>query len=427
MTNRDLHKIASQYILVDHFDVIYDIDNSYGNFLYDKKNHRMLLDAFSFIASNPLGHNHPKLSDPEFERKLLRVAKVNPSNSDILTEEYVDFLQTFFDIAVPDYFRDSFFIAGGSLAVENAVKTAFDWKYRKLLERGVKINPDQLKVVHFKNAFHGRSGYSLTLTNTADPRKYQFFPHFSGWPRLSAPAIHEKFTHGEQIVRDSKFFNRALDDLERQGNECAAIIIEPIQGEGGDNHFTKEFHKNLRFLADKFEMLLIYDEVQTGVGLTGKMWAHQHYDVIPDVISFGKKMQVCGILSGKRVREVANNVFEEKSRINSTWGGNLVDMVRSQKYLEIIKEESLVDNARDVGKYLLDKLKSLGLENARGEGLMCAFDLPTPEERNAVVSRCLDNGLFLLGCGTHSVRVRPSLTFSVAECDLLIDILRKSL
>lgn len=427
MSKKDLHKTASKYILVDHFDMVYDIENSYGNFLYDKKNHRMLLDAFSFIASNPLGHNHPKLSDPDFERKLLKVAKVNPSNSDILCEEYVEFLEKFFDIAVPGYFRDSFFIAGGTLAVENALKTAFDWKYKKLLEKGIKVNYNDLKVVHFKNAFHGRSGYCLSLTNTADPRKYDLFPKFPNWPRFSAPATHTKYAHGDQVIRDCKFFNSAYDDIERQGNQCAAIIVEPIQGEGGDNHFTEQFHKNLRFLADRFEMLLIYDEVQTGVGLTGKMWAHQHYNVLPDIISFGKKMQVCGILSGDRVREVKDNVFEEKSRINSTWGGNLVDMVRCQKYLEVIREDGLVENARTVGEYLLSKLKSLGLENARGAGLMCAFDLPTTQERDAVVARCISNGLFLLGCGTKSVRLRPSLTFSKNECDLLVEILRKSL
>lgn len=425
--SKDLHKIASQYILVDHFDMVYDIENSKGNFLYDKKHKRLLLDAFSFIASNPLGHNHPKLSDPAFEQKLLRVAKVNPSNSDILTEEYVEFLEKFFNLAVPGYFRDAFFIAGGTLAVENALKTAFDWKYRKLLEKGKKVNYNDLKVVHFKNAFHGRSGYCLTITNTADPRKYDLFPKFSNWPRLSAPATHTKYTTGDQIIRDAKFFASTYDDIERQGDQCAAIIIEPIQGEGGDNHFTEQFHKNLRFLADRFDMLLIYDEVQTGVGLTGQMWAHQNYNIAPDIISFGKKMQVCGILSGDRVREVKNNVFEEKSRINSTWGGNLVDMVRAQKYLEVIREDSLVENARVVGDYLLKELKKLGLENVRGAGLMCAFDLPTTQERDVVVSRCISNGLFLMGCGTHSVRLRPSLTFSKVECNFLVELLRKSL
>lgn len=424
---QNLHEIASKYILVDHFNLIYDLKNSHGNFFVDKNTKKQYLDAFSFIASNPIGHNHPLLYTPAFEEKLLQVSKCNPSNSDILTEEYVEFLITFFNIAVPSYFKDSFFIAGGTLAVENALKTAFDWKYKKLLQKGIKINYNDLKIVHFKNAFHGRSGYCLSLTNTADPKKYAFFPKFSNWPRFFAPAIHEKYSKEQQFERDQQCYNKMLDDLERQGDECAAIIIEPIQGEGGDNHFTKLFHENLRKIADEREMLLIYDEVQTGVGLTGKMWAHQHFDVKPDIISFGKKMQVCGILSGDKVREISNNVFQEKSRINSTWGGNLVDMVRAQRYLEIIHQEDLIKNAEVVGEYLLNKLKELGLENVRGKGLMCAFDLKNVEDRDCVVKNCFDNGLFLLGCGTKSVRVRPSLTFSKFNVDLLIDLLKKSL
>ena len=348
-----LHDSISKYILVDHFNLIYDIEKSHCNIIVDKITGRQMLDAFSFIASNPIGHNHPGMFEAEFEKKLLKCARVNPTNSDILTEEYVEFVESFFNIAVPAYFRDSFFVAGGSLAVENSLKTAFDWKYKKLLERGIKINYNDLKIVHFKNAFHGRSGYSLSITNTADPRKYDLFPKFPSWPRFSAPSVHTKYLPEQQAERDLQFFNSMSDDIDRKGNECAAIIIEPIQGEGGDNHFTEQFHKNLRRLADEKELLLIYDEVQTGVGLTGKMWAHQHYNVVPDMICFGKKMQVCGILSGDRVREVKNNVFEEKSRINSTWGGNLVDMVRSQRYLEIIRDERLVENAEQVGNYLL--------------------------------------------------------------------------
>lgn len=421
------HQRASKYILVDHFGVVYDAGKSSGNFFHDKNSNRDYLDLFSFIASCPLGHNHPALNNPAFEEKLLRAAKCNPSNSDVLTEEFVEFLETFGKIARPNYLQDCFFIAGGTLAVENALKTAFDWKYRKLLERGIKVNYNDLKIVHFKNAFHGRSGYCLTITNTADPRKYDLFPKFPNWPRLAAPTIHEKYSKEQQKERDSKFLSNALDILERQGNECAAIIIEPIQGEGGDNHFTQNFHNMLRYIANTHEMLLIYDEVQTGVGLTGKMWAHQNFSVEPDIISFGKKMQVCGICSGPRVREVPNNVFEEKSRINSTWGGTLVDMVRAQKYLEVIQENDLVNNAKVVGEYLLDRIKSLGVNNARGLGLMCAFDLPTSQERDIVIKRCMENGAFLLGCGHSSVRLRPSLTFSKQEVDLFIDILKKSL
>jgi len=427
MTLSNIHSIANKHILLDHFDVVYDIEKSHDNFIVDKITGKKYLDVFSFIASNPIGHNHPKMFNAEFQEKLLRVARVNPSNSDILTQEYVDFLHTFFSIAVPNYFIDSFFIAGGTLAVENALKTAFDWKYKKLLQKGIKVNYNDLKIVHFKNAFHGRSGYCLSLTNTADPRKYDLFPKFHKWPRFVAPAVHEKYTESEQHERDNKFYTSMLDDIERQGNECAAIIIEPIQGEGGDNHFTKTFHQNLRKLADEKEMLLIYDEVQTGVGLTGKMWAHQNYDVIPDIIAFGKKMQVCGILSGPRIREVDNNVFVEKSRINSTWGGNLVDMIRAEQYLKIIQQDNLIENTTIRGQEILAGMKTLGLENVRGKGLMCAFDMPDSNSRDELIKRCLKNGLFILGCGTKSVRIRPSLTFSKDDVKLFLELLSKNL
>ena len=130
-------------------------------------------------------------------------------------------------------------------------------------------------------------------------------------------------------------------------DDIAALIIEPIQGEGGDNHFRKEFFHTLRRLCDEYDMMFILDEVQTGVGLTGKMWAYQHFDFEPDILAFGKKTQVCGIMVSNRVDEVKDNVFKVSSRLNSTWGGNLVDMVRCQKYLEVIKEENLVKNCRN--------------------------------------------------------------------------------
>jgi L-lysine 6-transaminase len=424
---KTLHERAANYILVDHFDVVYDPVNSRGNFFRDKVTGRDILDLFSFIASCPLGHNHPALDEPTFEQKLLRAAKCNPSNSDVLTEEFVEFLETFGRIARPSYLNDAFFIAGGSLAVENALKTAFDWKYRKLLERGIKANYNDLKIAHFKHAFHGRSGYCLSLTNTADPRKYDLFPKYPNWPRFEPPTVHTNMTPEQITEQDNDFLTLAHDQLIKIRNEVAAIIVEPIQGEGGDNHFSPQFHKNLRTLADSLEMLLIYDEVQSGVGLTGQMWAHQHFDVQPDIISFGKKMQVCGILSGPRIREVKNNVFEEKSRINSTWGSNLVDMVRAEKYLQVIEQDSLVKNAEVVGNYMLNQLKALGVMNPRGKGLMCAFDMPTTKDRDVIVRRCMENGAFVLGCGAVSVRVRPSLTFSEQEVDLFVDVLKKSL
>ncbi|MFQ6674089.1 MAG: aminotransferase class III-fold pyridoxal phosphate-dependent enzyme, partial [Fidelibacterota bacterium] len=231
--------------------------------------------------------------------------------------------------------------------------------------------------------------------------------------------------------------SEALDQIKSaigdSGDDIAAIIIEPIQGEGGDNHFRKEFLRNLKTVCQENEIMLIFDEVQTGLGITGKMWAWEHFDVVPDLMSFGKKTQVCGFVSGSRLDEVGNNVFRESSRINSTWGGNLTDMVRTTIYLEIIREENILEKVAASGAHLLDKLRTLQedypdlVSNVRGLGLMCAFDLPTGEMRDSATRAVLENGAFILGCGNHSIRFRPPLNISRHEIDLGIQIVRRAL
>jgi len=199
----------------------------------------------------------------------------------------------------------------------------------------------------------------------------------------------------ENIENVKKLEKQAVKEIKqavkKNTNDIAAIIIEPIQAEGGDNHFRKEFFHELRKLCDENEMMFILDEVQTGVGLTGKMWAYQHFDFEPDIIAFGKKTQVCGIMVGNIVDQIKDNVFSVSSRLNSTWGGNLVDMVRCQKYLEIIKDEKLIKNAKIQGDRLLEEIIGLAnkypdkISNARGLGLMCAFDCKTPEKRDELI------------------------------------------
>ena len=177
----------------------------------------------------------------------------------------------------------------------------------------------------------------------------------------------------------------------------------------------KEFLQALRTIADKNEIMLVFDEVQSGFGLTGKMWCFEHYDCTPDLIAFGKKSQVCGVASTKRVEEVPGHVFETSSRINSTWGGNLVDMMRCQRYLEIIKEDNLVDNAAKAGQSCLEMLQGIQRENpntisnARGQGLMIAFDLPNEKLRDTFVSKVFEKKVIVMPCGERSVRLRPHL------------------
>ena len=429
----EVHGTLRRHILADGYSVVFDYEKSHGSWLHDAKTGRDYLDFLTFFGSNPIGYNHPKMKDPAFLEVLHRVAQLKPSLSDLYSVEYAQFVDTFSRLAIPAYLPHAFFIEGGALGVENALKTAFDWKVRRGRARGVKGDKGT-RVIHFREAFHGRSGYTLSLTNT-DPRKTDLFPKFD-WPRIDNPKLRFPVTpEVESDVRAAE--ERSLDQIRRafadHEDDIAAIIVEPIQAEGGDNHFRPEFLRALQGLADENECFFIVDEVQTGIGLTGRMWAHEHFGLKPDAMSFGKKTQVCGCLVGPKVDQEPENVFKVASRINSTFGGNLTDMVRFGRYLEVIEEERLVDNARTVGAHLLAGLQGLQAElgglmsNARGRGLMIAFDLPTPEQRDRAHKRIIEEGLLLLTCGPRSIRFRPPLNLGASEADTAVGIMRRAL
>ena len=432
----DSLEILARHMLVDGYPLIFDMEKSQGCWLRDKKTGKDYLDFFSFFASSPVGLNHPEMQTKEFLSHLAQVAVNKPSCSDIYTDEMANFVDTFSRVGIPDFLPNLFVISGGTLAVENALKTAFDWKVRKNFTKGI-ANEIGTKVIHFEQSFHGRSGYTLSLTNTFDPRKTMYFPKFD-WPRVSSPKItfplEENF---EKIVMaEEKSCQEIHDAIDKYGEDVAALIIEPlIQSEGGDNHIRPQFFERLREMTEKHEIMLIYDEIQTGVGLTGKFWGFDHLSekAKPDIIAFGKKMQVCGILASNKVKEVEDNVFEESSRINSTFGGNLVDMFRATKYLEIIEKENLVAKAEINGKYMLNQLYEIQEEypdkvsNARGRGFMIAFDLPTTEIRDKVKKNAYDKYLLILGCGEKSIRFRPYLTTENEEIDKGLNILREVL
>jgi len=430
-----VNESLNKHILADGFDLTYDMEKSHGAYIYDSKYDRRLLDFFTCFASVPLGYNHPKMiNDENFKKNLLLAAIANPSNSDVYTQQYAQFVETFSQVGIPDYLPHAFFIAGGALAVENAIKVAMDWKVQKNFAKGYKEEKG-FKVLHFEKAFHGRTGYTLSLTNTL-PDKTKWYAKFD-WPRVSIPEVKfpleadnlAKAIQSEQtsIAQIKKAFSNFKDDI-------CAIIIEPIQSEGGDNHLREAFLIQLREIADENEAFLIYDEVQTGVGLTGKFWCHQHFSekARPDIVAFGKKMQVCGILVGNKVDEIETNVFKVPSRINSTWGGNLVDMVRSTQILQIVDEDRLCENATKVGGYLKQNLEQFAekfdmITNVRGRGLLCSFDFPNKDIRNNFIAKGLENNVMFLGCGTNTIRFRPALCIEQKHVDEGLTVMEKIL
>ncbi|HEY6077338.1 MAG TPA: L-lysine 6-transaminase [Polyangiaceae bacterium] len=409
----DVHATLGRHLLALGHRFVLDLEKSSGPFVRDAISGQEFLDFASFYASNPLGFAAPALTDTAFQERLARVATVKVANPDFYTTQFAEFVETLSRTAAPSSHPHYFFVEGGSLAVENAMKVAFDWKVRRNLAQGHGELGGQ--ILHFERAFHGRSGYSLSVTNT-DPAKTQYFPKFP-WPRLPIPAM--RFPQDAAAVDEVRELEaltlaKAERVFDQQGSDIAAILIEPIQGEGGDNHFRSEFLQGLRRLADERGALLIFDEVQTGVGLTGNWWAHQQLDVVPDIICFAKKLQVGGILVSRRVDDV-DSVFKVPSRISSTWGGSLVDMVRATRILETIESEGLLSNATQRGLELQHGLATIAerfpglVRNVRGRGLMCAVDLPTPEQRTALIKAAFAQNLLLLPSGSQTVRFRPFL------------------
>jgi L-lysine 6-transaminase len=425
----------SKHILADGFDLTFDMEKSKGVYIYDSKHKRTYLDFFTCFASVPLGYNHPKMiNDEEFKKNLMLAALTNPSNSDIYTAQYAQFVETFSRVGIPEYLPHAFFIAGGSLAIENALKVAMDWKVQKNFEKGY-TKERGFKIIHFEHAFHGRSGYTLSLTNT-QPAKTKWFAKFD-WPRVSLPQINFPYSdsnHEDLLTREALSIAQIKKAFEVNKDDVCAIIIEPIQSEGGDNHVRREFLEQLRQLADENEAMLIYDEVQTGVGLTGKFWCHEHFgeNARPDILAFGKKMQVCGILAGKKVDEIEDNVFKVSSRINSTWGGSLVDMVRSSKIMEIIEEDNLCENAANMGEYLQNELLMIAaknpiISNVRGKGLLTAFDFANKTKRDNFIKEGMKRDVMFLGCGGSSIRFRPALIMDKGHIDEGLSVLEKIL
>ena len=429
--SKNVRATLGKHILADGYEPVMDMKKSHGSWLVDERDGSEYLDMFSMFASGAVGYNHPDILAGK--DRLAAAALYKPTLSDIYNVQYAEFVEAFSNTAIPKYLPHTFFIEGGALGVENALKVAFDWKVRKNMENGKGEKGG--KIIHFKQAFHGRTGYTLSLTNTTDPRKTMYFPKFD-WPRIDIPKLSFPITDVvlEKVEKNEKIaIDQIKSAISNNPDDIAALIIEPIQGEGGDNHFRDDFFVALRQLCDENEMLFIMDEVQTGIGITGKWWAHQHNSVKPDIISFGKKTQVCGLLAGKRVEEVDKNVFSESSRINSTFGGNLADMVRFHIILEIIEKENLIENAKNMGAVLKKELQFLSEEfpayvtNPRGLGLFAAFDLPSQTERDKVIDGLLKNKLLMLPSGDDAIRFRPHLNVTSEDLKTSIDIIKSTI
>ncbi|MGK8504190.1 L-lysine 6-transaminase [Nocardia asiatica] len=423
-----VREILSASILADGFDLVLDLNRSHGCRLVDERDGSPYLDMFGFFASNALGMNHPALAeDAQFRAELVTAALNKPSNSDIYTVEMARFVETFVRVLGDPRLPHLFFIDGGGLAVENALKIAFDWKSRHNESHG-RASELGTKVLHLTGAFHGRTGYTMSLTNT-DPVKTARFPKFD-WPRIKSPYLTDAFDVEEA---EACALGQARRAFEESPHDIACFIAEPIQGEGGDRHLRPQFLQAVQQLCHENDALFVLDEVQTGVGMTGTTWAYRQLGLTPDIVAFGKRTQVCGVMAGGRVDEVPDNVFAVSSRLNSTWGGNLADMVRSRRILEVLERDELIERSRALGAHLLERLgalaaRRLDVSEPRGRGLMCAITLSSSRLRDEVLTALREREhVLILGTGERGIRFRPPLTVTGAELDEAVDALDRVL
>lgn len=417
MKNIEIKNLIQSKTINDGDHIVVDLDKSHDSFIVEAETGREYLDLSTQFASQALGWNHPRLL--AIKEKLGRIALHKIANPDFYTQELAEFLEILSRHAID--FSKFFLVEGGSCGVNFSIAACCDYRAKKLKLTDTECN--NLNVVHFTKSFSGRCGYPLSITNTS-PNKVAFFPKFS-WTRVSTPSI----TFPINLEQVQSLENQALLEIENafKKNNVAAVVLESILGEGGDLHLRPEFFQQLRQLTTKYDIMLILDEVQSGCMITAKMWAYQHFGIVPDCLAFGKKFGTAGFCSTNKIDEVPDNVFRTPSRISSTFGGNLVDMVRSTAILQAIDEDNLQQNVIDVGSYLLDKLHNVdGIENVRGRGLMIAFDLPTTERRDQVLNKIKERAS-ILPCGDKSIRLRPHLTFTKENADLAIEIIKNSI
>lgn len=399
------------------FKIKIDFEKSHDSYIYDKNRQDYFLDFFGLYSTLPLGYNHPVFWDTEFRKEYNRVAAVKIPNGELACDESEEFFEEFLKHPDMREFKYIHFCCTGALAIEAAIKIAIDQK-----------GTASPMVISLKESFHGINSYGGFVTDRFFPvsERLDGFPEI-GWQKVTNPKI--IYDHDGRVDEDAVQLRmkRFLEEFEacvgRYGaNNIAVLLIEPIQSTHGDGYFPREFFKKIRELCDQYAICLIFDEVQTGFGSSGTMWYFQQIGIIPDIVVFGKKLQVSGVMACERFDKTFNN----PARLEVTWNGNVIDMVRGKYILRGYEKYNILNNVKERSRQLVEGLKKIPqLKNVRATGLLVAFDFQSESERDCFFSDMVEKKFLCNKTIDTTIRLRPNLNVSSDEVNEALNIIRR--
>ncbi|OQD74364.1 hypothetical protein PENDEC_c011G01749 [Penicillium decumbens] len=426
---------------VRSLNMLTDYTRSVGNYIADLDGNK-LLDVYAQIASIPVGYNNPHLEQVAQSPEMLNALINRPALGNFPSADWANILKTGALKAAPKGLNQVFTAMAGSDANETAYKAAFMY-YRQMQRGGHEIEfteeellstmdnqvpgSPQLSILSFKSAFHGRLFGSLSTTRSKAIHKIDI-PAFD-WPQAPFPAL--KYPLEEHVHENAAEEKRCLDEVERLikefHNPVAAVVVEPIQSEGGDNHASPAFFQGLREITKRTNVLFIVDEVQTGIGATGKFWAHDHWNLQtpPDMVTFSKKAQTAGYYYGNPALR-PNKPYRQFN----TWMGDPARALIYRGIVEEVERLGLVEHTRITGDYLYAGLERLAqkypghFQNLRGkgQGTFIAWDTP---KRDEFVAKAKSVGINIGGSGVAAIRLRPMLVFQKHHADILLESIEK--
>lgn len=380
------------------FNIKVDFEKSSGSYVYDNNSGKAYLDFFGMYASLPLGYNHEIFKDSRFREEVYRCSHTKVTNCEFVSNETEEFDKVFSEYCGKGMFTNFHYCSTGALAVEASIKASLHYK-----------KYESLNILSFKNSFHGVNSYGGFITD----RFYSSKPRLQGLPEIFST----KCDYDLQQVESH---------MANEDNPVTCVMVEPIQCTAGDIHHEAEFFRGIRQLCDKYDVPLIFDEIQIGFGATGKLWYFEHLDIVPDMVLFGKKAQVSGLMTVERF----NGIFDKEhvNRLEVTWNSDTLDMIRSKYIVEAFKKYDILGNVVQRGHEIKDRLSRIhSISGLRTKGLIIGFDLKDTKTRDEFMRVLRNKGMICNSTGKKSIRLRPNLNLSRIDAILGCKLIEEAL